>query len=165
MKLNLSMTFLKLTISVSLCLGLFISCSSKNCVEKYVEIINEAFLLSGERDSSIKQISADSLFNVLPSVFSSESYTVVYLFDACCSTCISGSFEFMKAYKNSILSTTPILYISKCNEIQLFEYYFAKNKMGKIVNPVELITIENREDVPNGMYFVLNGKVIQYCIL
>ena len=126
----------------------------------------DAFL-QGEitTDIDVKGAQADSLFEGLFRFPSSEEHLLVFLTNATCSYCIGTAMSCYRAYCQS-KQNDQLLFLLQGEDIETFLFYYNKERrrlkhhVGE--SSISIHRINVLQDLPNGLYLVKNGVVMNY---
>lgn len=134
--------------------------NEKNMQDKQLKLMS--FTRSGVFFRNV--VSADSLFNC-DCILQGEGSSFAFVFDGSCSTCVSEAIDFIATLAVSGLSTEiDVRFFSKSEGNDVF-YYYLKRDLSKIDSLGKIpwcYSMIERDDVPNGLYRIDNGMVINY---
>lgn len=116
-------------------------------------------------DIEVEGLQADSLFEYQFRYPSSETNLLVFLTNGTCSYCIGTAMSCYRAYCQSDQNAS-LLFLLQGDDVETFKYYYnkeqRKNKRHSSRKNISMQRIDVLQDLPNGLYFVKNGVVLNY---
>lgn len=168
MNRNLSLNLLKTIIPLAVLLVMISGCkrSSAKELDRFEKEAILRLFLKGEKGigNSAVHCEVDSLI-YSEFVIQKEGIHYVYVLDGSCSSCISSAIDFISCLMDTgLLSVDDVAFLSKSEENDLYRYYFQKHfeSEGIDIMVPHCFTIEDRGNIGNGLYRIVDGFVTGY---